>query len=230
MKSNSAFIGLFALSGLLLVGCGDDDGGGDADANGGGGDLEQDSAVYDLNNGFEEIDGATASMTRDGESATVTMSIPGIGTEGNVYTLWYVIFQGDENCIATPNDEGLPRCGLEDTEGENWVNADGMLIYGGPKYEGSIVADASGDLEWTGIEMTPDVADETLTDVGYPTTWTQINTSEIHILIQDHGVAYAEDDELYDEQFSVYMGGCNEECVDSFLAIFPAEECTGHDC
>lgn len=234
MKKTISLLGL-----TLAIGACGDDGGGTTDPP----DMvTQEGTMSDFME--NEYAGSSATLRRfmvDDPRLEADLTITNL-TEGNVYTFWWIIFNNDEACVSTPNDEGKPRCGFDDFTAAQEDATVQSFAYGFPGPDGGAVAPADGTVTFptrtyriTDMEGVGN-ANKGLTDVA---------GAEVHLLVRDHGPELAQDSEFYDAQFTTYFGGCANappeigamgpnECAEIAFTIFLDStvdpSCTGHIC
>jgi hypothetical protein len=145
---------------------------------------------------------------------TVTGRIP-----GNVYTMWWVIFQNPEACLTTPDAE--IKCSPADTAGgmmpdpEVYTATQGALVYGGPAPDGATIADEDGTVTFTrsyavntdpseGIYVGPKE------DLSYWEGLTDVMAAEIHVAVRDKGPPSKDKDILLQQQTLFFPENCEQ--------------------
>jgi hypothetical protein len=166
------------------------------------------------------VEGAFARLVRYDNGVTTTISTSEL-VPGEVYTLWWVIFNDPENCLGGAcdaddifiiEDGGIPR----DADGNRAMNMEGLAASnvsiqhaaGGYSVDGSLNTSASlglGDVP--GIIAGPGLLDP--------------YKAEIHLVVRTHGPKV---DEYFADQLSTFDGGCDPmdalPCDDLQFAVF----------
>ncbi len=163
------------------------------------------SAVYQFSDNAE-IEGAFSELTRFDNGVTVTLNTSAL-VPGEVYTLWWVIFNAPENCsegacnmddifIIDENGE-IAR----DEVGNRALNFDALgasnisIQHASGTYSTDGTASMSASLglgEVPGIVLGPGLLD------GY--------SSEVHLVVRTHGEKL---DEFFNAQIATFGGGCD---------------------
>jgi hypothetical protein len=196
------------------VDAGDDDDGGDEPDAGDGADSGADE--YTQTAGFDPLGpgmpgkDSTATMVRTPDGAEIELTVTNL-TPGNVYTMWWVIYQNPEECLATPDKE--LKCAPSDTpllgEPELYSAVQSALVYAGPPPDGGVEADDKGTVTLTrsyaantdpaeGIYLPPKV------DGSYWEGLVDPPKAEIHVAIRDHGPP-EKDPEAYENQRTTFI-------------------------
>lgn len=170
------------------------------------------------------VDGAFARLSRFDNGVTTVLSTSEL-TPGEVYTLWWVIFNEPENCtggacdaddIFILEDGGIPR----DADGNRLMNMDTLMAAnvsiqhaaGVYSSDGSMHTSASLGLgDAPGIVMGPGLLDP--------------YKAEIHLVVRTHGPIQ---EDAFADQISTFGGGCDPmdaaPCDDLQFAVFlPAQ-------
>lgn len=210
-------IGLAALL-PTLVACGDD--GGDD------GNNTPDAAVVDIDadtsvapvvetktfqliaDPYTELAGSSITLTRDPANGEVFIdSITATGLpEGEVVTVWWAAFNQVSECTS-PNTSLGALCGVPDMTANPPVA--GALLYGGPHPDGAVTVDATGEATFPKLTLGVIAADapaDPFKNVGPGNGLNDALASEIHIILQKHGVALTGDELLSQE--TEFNGGC----------------------
>lgn len=170
----------------------------------------------------------TFSMLDRGDEA-VASRIRTTATPGHAVTLWYVIFNAPGNC-----SDGA--CGADDlfldpaaggAGGFNDAQIDAArisVVYGG---DGGVV-NAAGRLALDGGLAEGEVptgagqavigAEGALVPLSPVTGLEDAQAAEVHIVLQDHGLAH-DDPDVLASQLSSFNGGCNPTCLDIQFAV-----------
>lgn len=181
----------------------------------------------------------TFSMLDRSDEAIVSRIRTTAATPGHAVTLWYVIFNAPELCgdIDPDTDELIRReCGAADifldpaVGGAGGFNATQIeaarvsVVYGGDggvvNPGGRLVLDgglAEGEVP-SGTNQVVIGTDGALVDLSPVSGLQDAKTAEVHVVLQDHGLAHDEPD-LLAAQLSGFNGGCNPACVDVQFAI-----------
>jgi len=179
----------------------------------------QRSDVFSFSDG-SQVEDAFAQLTRFDNGATMAISTSDL-QEGDVYTVWWVIFNAPENCSdgvcdaddllvvedgVVPRDESGNR--VMNMEGIEATNASLIHAAGGYATDGTLNTSASlGEGSVAGILLGPGLLDA--------------ETAEIHLVVRTHGPA---DETSFAEQLSTFGGGCEPmdapPCDDVQYAIF----------
>lgn len=148
-------------------------------------------------------------------------------TPGHAVTLWYVIFNdpgacdgecGEDDIFSAPGVPDLAkieaaRISVVWSKAGGVANVAGRVKLDGGLAVGEVPANASGE----GVTVViGDPADGAL--VPGPVTGLESAGAEIHLVVQDHGLAQ-EDPEALDLQTSSFEGACNPDCVDVQFAV-----------
>lgn len=143
--------------------------------------------------------GASSTLVRNSNGATTTFLSPGLAV-GEVYTLWWVIFNHPENCSG-----GV--CNLDDVLPFPGNAAAGVsLLYGGghviPTSGRGNFADHLAVGDTSGAMFGPGLIDPL--------------NAVVHVVLRTHGPVIPD---LLDEQLSTFGGGCQvNACANQFSA------------
>ncbi len=203
----------------------------------------QTSSVYRVNDD-SEVEGSFARLVRYEDGVTMTISTHDL-KPGEVYTIWWVIFNTPENCsngvcneddIFVMSGDGIPRDDVGNIMWEIW-EARGWSTKGLAKRDdaGNRILNTAG-IEAANISILHAsgsyVTDGTLTvsaslaEGNGPGTvfgpgLLDARTSEIHLVVRTNGPAV---DEYFADQVSTFGGGCDSAdalpCTDVQLAMF----------
>jgi hypothetical protein len=178
--------------------------------------------VVDFESG-EQITGAFTKLDRtaDGVASKIRTSV----AAGHAFTVWYVIFNessacsdgmcGEDDIFTESGDFNVPQIeatrlsvvwgssgGVSNSAGR--ISLDGGLAVGEvPGGAGQVLIGKAEDGAIVGLGVT---------------TGLEAPDAEIHLVIQDHGVAH-EDPALLAQQTSSFMGACNPDCVDVQFSV-----------
>lgn len=185
----------------------------------------QETAVYRFSD-MSEVEGSYAHLTRFENGVTMAVSSDGL-VEGEVYTVWWVIFNEPENCsngicgvedVLVVEDGVVPR----DEDGNRPMNMEGIVASsvsmlhaaGGYVQDGTLHTSATlgiGDVP--GIVVGPGLLDA--------------QNAEIHLVLRTHGPA-SDDPAVFADQISTFGGGCEPmdalPCDDHQFAVFTPPE------
>lgn len=166
------------------------------------------------------VDGAVARLTRYDGIVTTVISTDDL-VVGDVYTLWWVIFNAPQNCsgvcdlddiFAVDENGAVPR----DADGNRVMNMEGianaqiavMHAAGGYAEHGTLNTSAwlrEGATPWT--VFGPGMLDA--------------QTAEVHLVVRTHG---PKQDAAFADQLSTFGGGCEQidaaPCDDVQFAVF----------
>jgi hypothetical protein len=183
--------------------------------------IVQNSTVHHFSD-MSEVAGGFAHLTRFENGVTMAVSTNNL-VEGEVYTVWWVIFNEPENCsngVCDVDDVLIVQDGVvpRDADGNRLMNMEGIAsanvsiqhAAGGYAQDGTLHTSASlgiGDVP--GIILGPGLLDA--------------KNAEIHLVIRTHGPAAA-DLGVFAGQISTFGGGCEPmdalPCDDVQFAIF----------
>ena len=189
--------------GVLLVGCNDSPT--DADLSGTS-ELEPATVVSTTQPVVVIMGGAEvgeATITRNANGASAHLHTTGL-MPGNVYTLWWAVFDNPDECSDTPT----PGCDPSDF----------LVVNGGVKGMGGHVVGSSGRASF-GARLK---LGEVLDGGGVPSfnTFDDVLGSEMHLVVRNHGPAIPG---RVNEQFSEFNGGCPPNTCANFQAsVHPA--------
>jgi hypothetical protein len=187
--------------------------------------VVQDATVHRFADLSEVADGF-AHLVRYDNGVTMAISTNDL-VEGDVYTVWWVIFNEPENCsdgvcdvddVLVVEDGVVPR----DEDGNRPMNMEGIAAAnvsiqhaaGGFAQDGTLHTSATLGLgEVPGIVIGPGLLDP--------------YRAEIHLVLRTHGPA-ADDIDVFADQISTFGGGCEPmdalPCDDHQFAIFEPTE------
>jgi len=170
----------------------------------------------------------TFSMLHRGDEA-IASTIRTTATPGHAITLWYVIFNAPGNC-----SDGV--CGADDlfldpaaggAGGFNGAQIDAArisVVYGG---DGGVV-NPGGRLALDGGLAEGEVpsgagqvvigTEGALVPLSPVTGLEDAQAAEVHIVLQDHGLAH-DDPDVLASQLSSFNGGCNPTCGDIQFSV-----------
>jgi hypothetical protein len=171
---------------------------------------------------MSEVAGGFAHLTRFENGVTMAVSTNDL-VEGDVYTVWWVIFNAPENCsdgVCNVDDVLIVQDGIvpRDEDGNRLMNMEGIAAAnvsiqhaaGGYAEDGTLHTSASlgiGDVP--GIIIGPGLLDA--------------QNAEIHLVIRTHGPATG-DSGIFADQISTFGGGCEPmdalPCDDVQFAVF----------
>jgi hypothetical protein len=174
----------------------------------------------------ELITGAFSMVVRSDDA--ISSKIRTAATPGHAVTLWYVIFNVPENC-------NTGACGADDifVDGEPasgfnlpQINAARIsVVYGG---DGDVVNPgrrlaldgglAEGEVPTGSVQVVIGDPEDGALVPGPVTGLEDAQTGEIHIVLQDHGLAH-DDPVLQGQQLTGFQTACNPECVDVQFAV-----------
>jgi hypothetical protein len=160
----------------------------------------------------EVVPGAWAILTTDDAGAAATLHTAGL-EPGSAYTLWWVIFNHPDRCLAGHADL---RCGPPDLFNPD---VDGSMLFAA----GAVVGD-TGEATFESYRAEGDTSGAVVLPgmKNPPPGLTAPTTAEIHLVVRNHGPArpgYVE------EQTTTMNGGCdvgqpNFPCRDEQYAAF----------
>ena len=173
---------------------------------------------------LSEVEDSFARLARYENGVTMAISTSDLNP-GDVYTVWWVVFNAPENCsdgvcnaddILVVEDGVVPR----DADGNRVMNMDGITnanisiqhAAGGYATDGTLNTSASlGEGEVPGIVVGPGLLDA--------------ETAEIHLVVRTHGPAV---EGAFADQISSFGGGCQPfdalPCDDVQFVVFqPAQ-------
>jgi hypothetical protein len=185
------------------------------------GPVVQSSTVHRFSD-MSVVDGGYAHLTRFENGVTMAVSTSDL-VQGEVYSVWWVIFNEPENCsdgvcdvddVLILEDGVVPR----DEDGNRLMNMEGIAganvsiqhAAGGYAQDGTLHTSASlGIGAVPGIVLGPGLLDA--------------HNAEIHLVIRTHGPA-ADNLEILADQISTFGGGCEPmdalPCDDVQFAVF----------
>jgi len=139
-------------------------------------------------NSDQVIPTGSSALTRTNHAVVATMDTVGL-TPGNVYTVWWVIFNEPQHCAST-------NCGLGDLP-TPLVRA--SLLWG----TGRIITDPYGQGQFSAhlVAGSPEGAVEFGPGLNNPMK------AQIHLVLRNHGEASGDLDTLH-EQLTTFNGGC----------------------
>jgi hypothetical protein len=172
------------------------------------------------------VEDAEAVLTRMEHGIAMSMQVGGL-RPGDVYTIWWIIFNLPEKC--SDDDCGQDDVFLMNAEGDFILDGFGRRQFNRPSIEdihianmwaaGSIV-DEDGTVRFEGHLPIGD----TITDVVFGSGLLYPMTAEIHLIARTHGPVQPG---LLDEQLLTAWGGCpnpndRTPCADMLFARFQA--------
>lgn len=185
----------------------------------------------------QPITGTFSMLDRSDDA--ITSRIRTTATPGHAVTLWYVIFNAPELCgdVDPDTTEFVPReCGAADIFLDPAAGAAGgfnatqiqaariSVVYGGDggvvNPGGRLALDgglAQGEVP-TGTNQVVIGTEGSLVELSPVSGLEDAHTAEVHIVLQDHGLAN-DDPDLLAAQLSSFNGGCNPACVEVQFAI-----------
>lgn len=180
----------------------------------------QTSPVLDPINGMAVI--GEAQLKRQARGITAKYRTDGL-IPGHTYTLWWVIWNKPENCIAYPGPCDAPDFAIADEVAVEVMYAAGRKANG----KGEAVLTA---------HLNRDNASGTINDLFGLSSYGGLHdpyAAEVHLVLRSHGPAIPGQ---LDDQISSYLGGCTVflpdftevpdeegECADLHFAIFQPE-------
>ena len=155
-------------------------------------DIRSGTVMTHPSQGAEQIvDGGQAQMVRADNGVLVNLVTTNL-VPGNVHTLWFVVIAAPENCAASP-------CTGGDVLGNTSV------VQADAGYAGGAVADANGSLAFTHFQ--PQGA---LINGWFERGLVDADTSEIHLVVKDHGPAI---EGRLGEMLTTFREGCTTESI-----------------
>ncbi len=203
MRACKAFAVILAM-GVLVAGCNDSP----TDDCLSGSELEPAAVVSTTRPVVVIMGGAEvgeATITRNANGATARLHTTGL-TPGNVYTMWWVVFDNPEEC------SDIPTLGCDASDLAN------PLVNGGAKGVAAHMVGSSGRASFGARLNLGDVLD----GGGAPTfnTFDDLLGSEMHLVVRNHGPALPGQ---LAEQFSEFNGGCPpNSCANVQASVHPA--------
>lgn len=167
-----------------------------------------------------EVEGGFARLTRYENGATVAFNTSNL-VAGDVYTVWWVIFNDPQNCsngacdlddIFAMEDGSIPR----DDVGNRVMNMDAIA-------QANIsVQHASGALSVDGsLSASASLSEGIVPGIVFGPGLIDSQSAEIHLVVRTHGPLQAD---AYADQLSTFGGGCEPmdaaPCDDVQYAIF----------
>ena len=181
--------------------------------------VVQSSTVHRFSD-MSEVDGGFAHLTRFENGVTMAVSTNDL-VQGEVYTVWWVIFNEPENCsdgVCDVDDVLIVQDGIvpRDEDGNRLMNMEGIAganvsiqhAAGGYAQDSTLHTSASLGIEDVpGIILGPGLLDA--------------QNAEIHLVIRTHGPAV---EDAFANQISTFGGGCEPmdalPCDDVQFAVF----------
>lgn len=229
------------------AGSDDDDGGDEPDAGDDGGDVDAGSDTVTQTEEFRtlagavELEGSSGTLVRTAESweidITVTDLIP-----GNVYTMWWVIYQNPELCVqGEGNPDALSLCGapadlpVNGSDPDHVTDVQSALIYALPRPDGGATADEAGTITLSRTYLANTDPEEGIyypagsaPPVGYWEGLTNPLTAEVHVAIRDHGPVGSNGIDLDEQRSDFLTSNCGPKaplypCVTYAAAVFKPE-------
>lgn len=174
----------------------------------------------------EPITGTFSMLERSDDA--VASRIRTAATPGHAVTIWYVIFNAREHCNGGACGEDDIFINGDPTQGFNATQIEAArisVVYGGDgdvvNPGGRVALDgglAEGEVPTGSFPVVIGDPDDGA-PVPSPVTGVEdAMTAEIHIVLQDHGLAQ-EDPELLEVQLTGFNTACNPDCVDVQFAV-----------
>jgi len=151
---------------------------------------------HDSETPLEIVKGSKANLTVLKEGAYVCLTTQQL-TPGNVYTMWFAVYNKPENCTAKP-------CNVKDF----LDHADKTVPDIG--YADGLIASADGTGKFSGF-----IPAGKLQQNWYGNGYTNLKSGEVHLAIHDHGPLIPE---RAAEMLGTYRGGC---ATESLFKTFP---------
>lgn len=170
---------------------------------------------------------ATLDRTMDGVSTAVHTR----DHAGHAYTLWYVIFNNPSACsdgVCNEDDIFIDPPPAPVQFNAEQIEAAQISVVSAGRGD---VANATGRIQLHGgldVGEVPTGAnrvvigraeDGALVPFSPVTGLTDAFAAEIHLVLQDHGMAHTDADDL-ERQLTEFQGACNPMCVDPQFAVF----------
>lgn len=160
-------------------------------------DIRVSASITHPSQGAEQIvEGGSARMVIADNGVLVNYATHAL-TPGNIHTLWFVVIASPENCSASP-------C----TGGDVLGNTDVVSADAG--YAGGAIADEDGALTFTHFQ-----SNGPLINGWFNRGLVDASTSEVHLVIKDHGPAL---EGRLGEMLTTFRDGC---ATDSINPAFP---------
>ena len=164
------------------------------------------------------VDGSIATLNRTPDNVSMTLRTSELDP-GGTYTVWWVVFNHPENCVA--GMPGLSNCGEGDIFDEDMnqiVNGDCTFGTTGldvsALYAAGNVVGMNGVSNFGGHLQEGKVHGDVIFGQGLKDT----QAAEIHLVVRAHGEIIPG---VVNEQISTFMGGCDVNvCVDQQFAVF----------
>jgi hypothetical protein len=167
------------------------------------------------------VDDAFARLTRYNGVVTAVISTDDL-VAGDVYTLWWVVFNAPENCsngvcdlddiFAVDENGSVPR----DADGNRVMNMDGIAAA-----EISVLHAAGGYSEHGSLSTSAWLREGATPWTVFGAGLLDAETAEIHLVVRTHGPKL---DGAFADQLSTFGGGCEPmdaaPCDDVQFAIF----------
>jgi hypothetical protein len=174
----------------------------------------------------EPVTGAFSKLKR-GDDA-VTSTIRSAAATGHAVTYWYVIFNVPQNCNTGACGEDDIFVGGDPAAGFNMAQIDAArisVVYGGDgvvvNRGGRLALDgglAEGEVPTGSVPVVIGHPDDGALVPGPVTGLEDAQAAEIHVVLQDHGMAHTDPD-LLAQQLTGFQTACNPVCVDVQFAV-----------
>ncbi len=174
----------------------------------------------------ESVTGAFSKLRR-GDDA-VTSKIRSAAAAGHAVTYWYVIFNFPQNCNTGACGEDDIFVGGDPAAGFDMAQIDAArisVVYGG---DGAVVNPggrlaldgglAEGEVPTGSVPVVIGHPDDGALVPGPVTGLEDAQAAEIHVVLQDHGMAHTDPD-LLEQQLTGFQTACNPDCVDVQFAV-----------
>lgn len=154
---------------------------------------------------FTEVSGASSQLTRFPNGVTTTLNTSDL-VPGDVYTVWWVIFNEPQNC-----SDGA--CNLDDLfyieeDGSITLDEVGNRAMNLDALEASVVSiqHASGSVSVDGtLSVSASLGLNNVPGIIYGPGLQDADAAEIHLVVRTHGPAV---DGAFEDQLSTFGGGC----------------------
>jgi hypothetical protein len=174
----------------------------------------------------DPIQGGFSMTTRDDDS--IATRIRSRAPPGHAVTVWYVVFNEPDACLGGACSPFDLFVGGDMANGFNFAQIDATrasVVYGGDgavvNPGGRLALDAAlgvGEVPTGSVPVAiGDPADGALVP-GPVTGLEDARKAEIHVVLQDHGVAHTDGARL-ESQLTGFMTECNPDCVDVQFAV-----------
>jgi hypothetical protein len=153
---------------------------------------------------FDESVVGSSTLTRTDSGISVDLHTTRLPA-GNAVTIWWMVFNHPEECIAGDTTGGPFRCGMADMSNP----AAGLSVL----YAAGHVIDDSGVADFGG-RLAVDDADGAIMGTGLQ----DAAGADVHLVVRDHGPAKPG---TVDEQIHT-IGACNPTCADLQMSVHEA--------